>query len=81
LGLSLANYQFMAQLLVLAVAARSGCNDVTLAENLRMGFLRNTPGILHQNVALSLAKMPSGLNAFEISDIQEEQTDAGQPGR
>jgi hypothetical protein len=29
---------------------------------------------------LSLAKMPSGLNAFEISEIQEEQTDAGPTG-
>jgi hypothetical protein len=29
---------------------------------------------------LSLAKMPSGLKAFEISDIQKEQTDAGQTG-
>jgi hypothetical protein len=26
---------------------------------------------------LSLAKKPSGSNAFEISEIQEEKTDAG----
>jgi hypothetical protein len=37
--------------------------------------------LLWQLVVVSLAKMPSGLNAFEISDIQEEQTDAGRPGR
>jgi hypothetical protein len=33
-----------------------------------------------QELELSLAKMPSGLNAFEINDIQEEQTDAGPTG-
>jgi hypothetical protein len=29
---------------------------------------------------LSLAKAPSRLNAFEISDIQEEKLTPGQPG-
>jgi hypothetical protein len=36
--------------------------------------------MLHCAESLSLAKMPSGLNAFEISDIQEEKTVAGLAG-
>ena len=31
-------------------------------------------------IALSLAKMLSGANAFEISDIEEEETEARKPG-